>query len=487
MKYKVVVIFYFLIWCSLSTAENGIYRCGNNYTNTPEKETEASRCNLIKKFKPKTKFEINPYDELFKFSDPSKEDTEGTPEYKKKNEKLLKNFHSNLSKNKVSIAIPLIYGYADKFSEGLAVVSFGQMKSLDSDAAKAAWKTGYINKYGAIIISPYYDVADNFSNGIGRAKIANSEKVIEVYLNKQGKELLSKEYNTVKDKDTGKGTGLYLDTGSFSEGLKADYQYEGGEYKYGFVDISGKLVIPYIYDYASRFSEGFAIVGKKIEINGSKKIQYGFIDKSQNQVVNYKYDILSDFANGVATFSTNTTSFGPHIISGRFGLINKNGEVVAREQFLNHPIFSEGLAGVCIGEYLRTADSACGVIDTKGNFVVPPIFHVQYATNQNINILNFNEGLASYCEEVDGKFKCGFINRSGDKVIPAKYDYAGKFSEGLATVSIRVSDNGHATKTGYINQQGKMVIPAVFEDARVFNEGLAAVRVGDKWGYIRKP
>ena len=39
-------------------------------------------------------------------------------------------------------------------------------------------------------------------------------------------------------------------------------------------------------------------------------------------------------------------------------------------------------------------------------------------------------------------------------------------------------------KSGYINQNGTLVIPAVFEAAAEFSEGLAAVRINGKWGFI---
>jgi WG containing repeat len=37
---------------------------------------------------------------------------------------------------------------------------------------------------------------------------------------------------------------------------------------------------------------------------------------------------------------------------------------------------------------------------------------------------------------------------------------------------------------GYIDRTGKIIIPAKFDDARNFSEGLASVSIGEKWGYI---
>jgi hypothetical protein len=41
-------------------------------------------------------------------------------------------------------------------------------------------------------------------------------------------------------------------------------------------------------------------------------------------------------------------------------------------------------------------------------------------------------------------------------------------------------------KWGYIDKTGQMVIPPKFSGALGFTEGLAAVVTGDKWGYIDK-
>ena len=58
-------------------------------------------------------------------------------------------------------------------------------------------------------------------------------------------------------------------------------------------------------------------------------------------------------------------------------------------------------------------------------------------------VCEYSEGLASV--EINGK--CGFIDKSGTKVIPCKYDEAWYFSEGMAEVKL----NG---KYGYVNKSG---------------------------------
>lgn len=60
------------------------------------------------------------------------------------------------------------------------------------------------------------------------------------------------------------------------------------------------------------------------------------------------------------------------------------------------------------------------------------------------------------------------MNRSGEMVVPAKYDVACSFSEGLAAVK----KNG---KWGYIDRTGRIVIPAIYFNASPFRNGRANV------------
>jgi WG containing repeat len=74
--------------------------------------------------------------------------------------------------------------------------------------------------------------------------------------------------------------------------------------------------------------------------------------------------------------------------------------------------------------------------------------------------------------------KLGYIDRTGQIVIPAKFDRIDEnFSEGLAAVSIN-------KKWGYIDSMGRIVIPLKFSGATSFHEGLAAIEIAGKWGYV---
>ena len=66
--------------------------------------------------------------------------------------------------------------------------------------------------------------------------------------------------------------------------------------------------------------------------------------------------------------------------------------------------------------------------------------------------------------EVDGKR--GFIDTTGKMAIPAGFDVAGSFTQGLACVKI----DG---KWGFIDKSGELVIPCRFDNVWSFSRGQA--------------
>ena len=96
----------------------------------------------------------------------------------------------------------------------------------------------------------------------------------------------------------------------------------------------------------------------------------------------------------------------------------------------------------------------------------------------------FSEGLA----RVENNGKCGFIDKTGNIVIPLEFDadrYS-DFSEGLALVykggqyanaSQRIMEGG---KCGFIDATGKIVVPFEYDNATEFSEGLAIVEKNGK-------
>lgn len=238
----------------------------------------------------------------------------------------------------------------------------------------------------------------------------------------------------------------------FSEGLASARTGSNS----GYIDKSGSFVIPETYFYGEKFSGGFAAV----QIND--KFQYGYISKTGQLLNAEAYHNPKAFSEGLAAVGLN----------GKFGYIDTSGKLVIPHQFEEAQSFSEGLALAKVG-------GKWGYIDKSGKFVIQPQYY---------EVTSFSDGLASV--KLGEKF--GYIDKTGKFVIPPQFDVAYPFSEGLAMVMNRQGDSQTAGKFGAIDKTGKMVIKPQFQFVESFSEGLAMVTIpnpnnlGFAYGYIDK-
>src|SRR5215831_15485948 len=268
--------------------------------------------------------------------------------------------------------------------------------------------------------------------------------------------------------------------------------------KSGFIDNTGKIVIPLQFDSANGFSEGLALVTLK-----GKKF---FIDATGRTVFEAKFDIIRDFSEGLAAVNIGEkriASIGLISDPGKWGYIDKTGRLVIPMKFTHAESFSEGLAAVAEGDKgefinheakpvfdvpldvtLGFREGIAGVLyhgslayyDRTGKKISPPL---GYGPENH----SFSEGLVP----VEIKGKSGYMDRTGNLVIKAQFEDAGDFNEGLAPVKVRSDEttwcppkepgsrNGFTMKWGYIDKTGKIVIAPQFESVAGFSEGLVAI------------
>jgi hypothetical protein len=187
--------------------------------------------------------------------------------------------------------------------------------------------------------------------------------------------------------------------------------------------------------------------------------------------------------------------------NGKYGFIDEETkEWVIQPQYENVHDFSEGLVVVKSAENRKW-----GYIDRYNNAITP----FKYSGEYGYDMGDFHEGLAWVC--IDDTKQHGYIDKTGKEIIPLIYDIAHDFSEGLACVGIDLewydgnfekAENGgpfEKAKHGFINKSGEIVIPCKFGFAYSFSEGLAAVAMNEDvfytpginpvngiWGFINK-
>jgi hypothetical protein len=251
----------------------------------------------------------------------------------------------------------------------------------------------------------------------------------------------------------------------FSEGAArlTEFKFDEKTHVESFIDEKGKTIISLPGVTAESFHEGLAVARKPDRANG---LLCAYIDKNGKTVIPFKFADAGDFSNGraaVVVANAKPRKVGRNQFAS-FGFIDTTGKIVIEPQFSSVEKFSEGLALV------TDFDSNTYFIDTNGSRKEIPV-------SEGKLVKGFSEGLAVV--KIRGKF--GYINKEGQLVIPAVYDVAGSFKEGLAPVASS-SDKGF----GFINKQGETVVPFRYDWAHKFSDGLALVKKNGLFGYIDK-
>jgi hypothetical protein len=190
------------------------------------------------------------------------------------------------------------------------------------------------------------------------------------------------------------------------------------------------------------FSEGLAVAMRR---DGEK---WGYIDPAGAFAISPRFasspnDYVWPFAGGYAKIQ----------VDGKFGYIDHSGEFTVPPAFLDGDSFSEGMARVIV-------DGPCLYVRISEESPCPDF------------------GIVPKGSKIDDPPKCKytFIDTAGH-ALSQRFDYARRFSEGLAPVQI-------AARWGYIDKTGNLVVQPRFDMAEPFSDGVARVRRDELYGYI---
>ena len=343
-------------------------------------------------------------------------------------------------------------------------------------------RVGYIDTTGKLIIASQFQAAEGFHEGRALVTLADGSRA---FIDRRGKQVFPVKYayghphefheglvwvqpgRFVRCVDSLGSSALpdsFYDAGDFHEGLALvntkDSHNSDVLPNWGFIDRTGLVKIAPQFTGAGGYSQGFseglaavAVGGKCIKERESQITgrRWGFIDRTGEMVIAARYDFVRDFHCGRALVKSGTD----------YAFIDRLGRRVIELGWRSAPDFSEGLCAV--GDSLGYH----GYIDTTGEMVIPARY--RFAGS-------FHEGRAEV--RLTYGSKCGFIDRSGNFVIPPEYQSAQAFCNGRA-VAHPYSPDG-VMRYGYIDRQGKLVIPAAYLSVGDFSEGLAPVLIPDR-------
>lgn len=243
------------------------------------------------------------------------------------------------------IAVEPQYAVASRFTEGLAAVSVKQGPHI-------LW--GYIDERGKWVVPPRYTKVGPFADGYASVCVDSDRKF--GFIDRSGRVVLEPRYD---------------DIGFFSEGLcevqlgedaaiidrdgrilfrsanqRTNYaRHHFGlmrfcsQGRWGFIDTSGSLAIPFEFAHATDFADGFAAVS-----DGS---QWHYIDRTGRFMLSAN-TILSRCPElgTIHAFGTFAEGMAPVLADTGWGFIDAKGNVRIHPQFCSVAPFSDGVAAV---------------------------------------------------------------------------------------------------------------------------------------------
>jgi WG repeat protein len=250
-----------------------------------------------------------------------------------------------------------LHGWVYGFSEGLARVGIGERRGVGSFQSQMTvleqWL--FFNHDGTTVLRPQFDYVDDFHEGLARVGRRTKDRFLINYIHKDGRLAF---------------VDWFMAGHSFSEGVAIVSHDPNGvtHNNYGRLD----------YD---NFNDD-----APNSFTSNKPIDFLIIDRTGNKISAGTFEDISDFSEGVVAFK----------IHGKWGYLNKQGQIVIKPQFDSAHDFSEGLAAV---------------------------------REKNKNY---------------------YINLSGERVLSISCDSADDFHHGLARMRI-------SGKTAYIDKTGRTV------------------------------
>ncbi len=282
-------------------------------------------------------------------------------------------------------------------------------------------KWGYINEEGTELISPQFDDASLFSEGLAVVEMNGKFG----YIGKSGKIVLPISFTEADPFHNGFALVLV-------------------DSLYGVINRKGEFVIKPEYEDISDFVEDVCIVMK----NGKS----GYFSKSGKQLTEIVFDIANDFHEGYAIVSVNE----------KFGLINSLGK------FVIEPLYDE-LISISKERMKASNNEKWGVIDLRGNTLAAFIYD---------DVGEYSDRLA--LAAMNGKY--GYINENGVEKIPLKYLYStsllstGKFTNGYTLLRLK-------NKVLLADTAGVITVFPGIEQYGIPGNGLIPVMKNKKWGY----
>jgi hypothetical protein len=350
-----------------------------------------------------------------------------------------------------SIVIEPRFDYAFPFRNGFTVVRTGEERT---------GKRAFLNASGELITGFVFDRAYHFVNGFGTA-------------------VMDGKWGFIRPDGTTVGSFRYDRVLSFQDGFAGVRVDSDSGRLWGMIDAAGREVLPPAYQRLSYAGEGRWWVGR----SGNEYALYRPGDPAPSE---FPYAAASRLRDGRAIVSIADTPSNVYrvittdervvyestarieSISGDIMIqrtdegrryVRLDGAPIIDRAFYSARPFSNGVAQASVGT--SWSNQQWGILADDGSFLMPTRYPYLGAFDGN--------GIARY--RIGDRF--GFVTDEGRELTPPLWDNTGEFSDGRCPVL----QNG---LWGYVDTSGDLVIPLQYDYAWDFGRGFAVVRYGDE-------
>lgn len=175
--------------------------------------------------------------------------------------------------------------------------------------------------------------------------------------------------------------------------------------KYGAINLAGKPVILFQYDYL-----GYDDYLGQLVFGLNEK--YGVMDKSGKILISANYDMISFINGGYAVFQQ----------KNKYGILNQAGKIIVPATY---SYISENNST----HFISIENDTYNLTEIKTNKIVAPDY----------DLISVTEEPNLFLASKDGKY--GYLDGQGKVAIPFIYSGATSFSDGVASVSLADSDD----------------------------------------------
>ena len=239
---------------------------------------------------------------------------------------------------------------------------------------------------------------------------------------------------------------IFSHFGGFTDGLAGVKNRLG---LWGFINTDGKEIVKCKYDAITDFSEGIARVGKLIK-KGECNLIWGCVNIKGKLITPIKYQQIDEFENGIAR----VRMVAPNENFLYYHFINADGKEINNQKYRTADRMRYGVARVRNNSWY---------IDYKENKKPKPDFctcegrdvflkkageEIDIDKDYCIRSLWFSDGLMTIS---DRNSKVGFIDTTGNVVVPCSYKYAYEFNNNYAWVEKYNDTNWYILKKTKIN------------------------------------